>query len=245
MNRQMLTLTVVAGALVLAGVLYLVLSTPEGVPEPGVVPVTGEERAEEARGIIADIVQSGSGQGGAGALAPAPPAEPPGGAGAVVPEGPAAEEGGTAAVTPAPSPEESGAGAVLPAPSPDESGTVAVTPAAASSGNPELDAAFERAQAFQEAGQLADAHVMLFFAARGGHPAASFELGTMNDPNHHSPETSLLPEADAFQAYRWYSSARDQGVAGASERLEALREWAQAASATGDSEAERLLLQWE
>jgi hypothetical protein len=67
----------------------------------------------------------------------------------------------------------------------------------------------------------------------------------MNDPNHHSPETSLLNEPDAFQAYRWYSAARDGGIAEADARLAALKEWAQTAAAAGDGEADRLLLQWE
>jgi hypothetical protein len=67
----------------------------------------------------------------------------------------------------------------------------------------------------------------------------------MNDPNHHSPDISLLPEPDAFQAFRWYSSAREQGMAEAVERLDALREWAVTAAATGDIDAEQLLLQWE
>ena len=234
MNRQILILAVAAATLVLAGVLYLVLRTPGGLSQPGVVPITGADRAEEARGIIADIEQTGAAQGGAGALTPSPPAEQPGGDAIVVPEGPAAEESGTVAVVPAPSAEESGTGAVTPAPAAD-----------ASSGNPELETAFERAQGFQEAGQLADAQLLFFYAARAGHAGAAFELGTLNDPNYHSPETSLLPEPDAFQAYRWYSAAQDQGVTAAGERLAALREWAEAASATGDFEAERLLLQWE
>ena len=220
MNRQILILAVAAATLVLAGALYLVLRTPGGLSQPGVVPITGADRAEEARGIIADIEQTGAAQGGAGALTPSPPAEQPGGDAIAVPEGPAAEESGTGAVTPAPA-------------------------ADASSGNPELDTAFERAQGFQQAGQLADAQLLFFYAARAGHAAAAFELGTLNDPYYHSPETSLLPEPDAFQAYRWYSAAQDQGVTAAGERLAALREWTEAASATGDFEAERLLLQWE
>jgi len=231
MNRQILTLAVAAVALVLAGVLFFVLRTPGG---PSQIPITGAERAEEARGIIAEIEQAGAAQGGAGALAPPPPPEQPGGDATVIPEGPAAAESGAVAVVPVPPTEESGAGAVTPAPA-----------AEASSGTSELETAFERAQGFQQAGQLADAQVLFFYAARGGHAGAAFELGAMNDPNHHSPETSLLSEPDAFQAYRWYSAAQDQGVTAAGERLEALRVWAEAASAAGDSEAERLLLQWE
>ena len=233
MNRQILILAVAAAALVLAVILYLVLRTG-GPSQPGVVPITGAERAEEARGIIAEIEQTGAAQGGAGALTPSQEGEQSGGDATVVPEGPPAEERGTVAVVPAPSVEETGTGAVTPAPAAD-----------APSGNPELETAFERAQGFQEVGQLADAQVLFFYAARGGHAGAAFELGTMNDPNYHSPETSLLPEPDAFQAFRWYSAAQDQGVTAAGERLEALREWTEAASATGDSKAERLLLQWE
>ncbi|HMB73483.1 MAG TPA: deoxyribonuclease, partial [Gammaproteobacteria bacterium] len=89
------------------------------------------------------------------------------------------------------------------------------------------------------------AQVLLFFGARRGHPASAYAYAEMNDPNHHSPASSLLDEPDAFQAFRWYSAALDGGYADASERLDALREWAQTAAAAGDSEAERLLLQWE
>jgi TPR repeat protein len=104
--------------------------------------------------------------------------------------------------------------------------------------------AYERAREFQRSGRLADAQLLYFYAARGGHAGAEFELAAMNDPNHHTRKTSLLAEPDAFQAYKWYSAAREHGSQQAQARLDALHEWAAQAAATGDSEAERVLLQW-
>ncbi|MBN1237313.1 MAG: hypothetical protein JXB36_02370 [Gammaproteobacteria bacterium] len=106
------------------------------------------------------------------------------------------------------------------------------------------DAAYSRAQEFQSDGRLADAQLMYFYAARGGHAESAFQLGTMNDPNHHDPATSLLPDADPFQAYKWYTQALEGGVDEAAQRLEALRDWAEREAQTGDAEAEQLLLQW-
>jgi TPR repeat protein len=104
--------------------------------------------------------------------------------------------------------------------------------------------AYARAREFQKQGRLADAQLLYFYAARGGHADAEFELAAMNDPNHHSSKTSLLPEPDAFQAYKWYSAALEHGSTKAQERLDALHQWATKRAAEGDSEAERLLLQW-
>jgi len=104
--------------------------------------------------------------------------------------------------------------------------------------------AYERARQFQAEGQDADAQLLLFFAARGGHADAAFDLGALNDPNHHTADSGLAAEPDPFQAYRWYRSARDAGHESADERLTALRTWAEDAADTGDAEAERLLLQW-
>ncbi len=105
--------------------------------------------------------------------------------------------------------------------------------------------AVARAEQFHQEGRLADAQLLYFFAARGGNAAAAFALATMNDPNHHSSATSLLPEPDAFQAYKWYSTARDGGMSEAAARLDALHAWAETAAANGDADAERLLLQWQ
>jgi len=104
---------------------------------------------------------------------------------------------------------------------------------------------YARALEFQAAGRLADAQLLYFFAARGGYAPAAFSLATFYDPNHHSQESSLMDEADPFQAYKWYRQAEDAGHEDAAVRLEELHAWAEDAAQAGDSEAERLLLQWE
>jgi len=105
--------------------------------------------------------------------------------------------------------------------------------------------AYERAREFQSDGRPADAQLLYFFAARGGHAEAAFDLATFHDPNHHARTPGLLDEPDPFQAYRWYRQAEEAGHASASERLTELRAWAERAAGSGNSEAERLLLQWE
>ena len=105
--------------------------------------------------------------------------------------------------------------------------------------------AFERAREFQAAGNFADAQLLYFFAARGGYGPAAFELASLQDPNHFSAEAGLMDKPDPFQAYKWYSLARDTGDQEAAKRLTELRAWAVAAAAANDPEAERLLMQWE
>lgn len=106
------------------------------------------------------------------------------------------------------------------------------------------ETAFSRAQEFREDGRFADAQLLYFFAARGGHGPSAFELATAYDPNHHDAGTSLLPNPDAFQAYKWYTEAREGGVGAASTRLEELRAWAEREAQEGNVQAEQLLLQW-
>jgi TPR repeat protein len=98
--------------------------------------------------------------------------------------------------------------------------------------------AYERAREFQKEGRPADAQLLYFYAARGGNAAAEFELAAMNDPNHHASATN------PFQAYKWYSAALEHGSREAQSRLDALHDWTEKAAAEGNSEAERLLLQW-
>jgi TPR repeat protein len=209
MNRQNLTIGGIAIAVAVAAVAFLLFRGSEGPTGDQVPAITGPERAEEARGVIAEIEQSRARAAAEGS----PPQSPPSQAGD-------AAGGGAGAATTATQRERPG-------------------------GDADFDTAFAQAQQFQRSGQLADAQLLYFYGARGGHAPSAFALGTMNDPNHHSPDISLLPEPDAFQAFRWYSSAREQGMAEAVERLDALREWAVTAASTGDIDAEQLLLQWE
>lgn len=215
MNRQ--TLTIGAGLLAAVIVVFgIAVYLQRGGTDDSPAPITGPGRAAEARGIIAEIEQQRQSAAGAPAAQPAARLIDR-------PEEAAGQpvEGGAIAVTPEPAAE-----------APAGAGT-------------ELDAAFERARELQAAGQLDDAQVLLFFGARRGHAPSAYAYAEMNDPNHHSAETSLLAEPDAFQAFRWYSAALDGGIDAAAARLDALHEWAETAAAAGDSEAERLLLQWE
>ncbi len=110
---------------------------------------------------------------------------------------------------------------------------------------PDYTAALEQGRAFEEQGRYADAQLMYFFAARGGEPAAAYELGQMYDPTVFSPETSNMDEPDPFQAYKWYVQAQEAGVAPAGERLAELRVWTEREAEAGNLEAEQLLLQWD
>jgi hypothetical protein len=215
MDRQ----TVKIAAVLLAGVIVvfgIAVYFERGGQDDGAASVTGPGRASEARALIADIRQR------------------TGESDAAAPERPAAnlidrqdETAGQAV----------GGGAVAVAPEP-----VAEAPSGAGA---ELDAAYDRALELQAAGRLDDAQVLLFFGARQGHARSAFAYAELNDPNHHSAATSLLPEPDAFQAFRWYAAARDGGVEAAAARLDELHAWAETAAAAGDADAERLLLQWE
>lgn len=109
----------------------------------------------------------------------------------------------------------------------------------------DYDKAHRRAQEFQAAGRAADAQLLLFFAARGGHGPAAFDLASLYDPIPQSRGTGVLEEPDPTQAYKWYVAARDAGVDAADERLDDLGKWVETAAAAGNAEAERLLLQWE
>lgn len=110
---------------------------------------------------------------------------------------------------------------------------------------PDYAAAVESGQSFEADGRYADAQLMYFFAARGGNAQAAYELGQMYDPITFSTETSNMDEPDPFQAYKWYTQARDGGIAAAGERLGELRTWTEREAETGNVEAEQLLLQWD
>jgi TPR repeat protein len=110
---------------------------------------------------------------------------------------------------------------------------------------PSYAEAYARAGEFLAEGRLADAQLLYFFAARGGYAPAAFDLAAFNDPNHFETASGLVTAPDPFQAYRWYTAARDAGDERAAGRLDALRAWAESASSAGDGDAERLLLQWE
>ena len=100
----------------------------------------------------------------------------------------------------------------------------------------------DKAQNFQHEGSLADAHLLYFFAARENHLPAMMLMAQMSDPILFKAENSLLDEADAVQAFKWYSKAAELGQPAATESIDKLRQWAQDAAATGNPEARQLLL---
>ncbi len=137
---------------------------------------------------------------------------------------------------------------VTPAESPAERGDSArdiIGELEAAADGADFAEAYRRAEEFLSQGRMADAQLLYFFAARGGHAPAAFSLATFYDPNHHSPESSFMDEPDPFQAYKWYSEAHEAGDQNAATRLDELRAWAEQAAAAGNADAERLLLQWE
>ncbi len=105
-----------------------------------------------------------------------------------------------------------------------------------------LSQVFDKAQKYQREGSLADAHLLYFFAARESHLPSLMMMAEMSDPLLFRAENSLLDQADAIQAFKWYSMAAELGQPGVDDRLEALRGWAIDAAAAGDSQAEQLLL---
>nr|VFJ49682.1 MAG: hypothetical protein BECKFM1743A_GA0114220_100753 [Candidatus Kentron sp. FM]VFJ69350.1 MAG: hypothetical protein BECKFM1743C_GA0114222_105192 [Candidatus Kentron sp. FM]VFK18683.1 MAG: hypothetical protein BECKFM1743B_GA0114221_105662 [Candidatus Kentron sp. FM] len=111
--------------------------------------------------------------------------------------------------------------------------------------NADLKAVFNRAQQFRDEGMLVDAHLMYFFAAKQGHAESALVLGTMYDPEYALEVSSVIEEPDRVQAHKWYLRAAEGGSETAQQRLEYLRKQVERAAAKGDSEAGRLVLQWQ
>ncbi len=108
-----------------------------------------------------------------------------------------------------------------------------------------LDVAYLRAQQFLEEGSLADAHLVYFFAAREGHISAIMKMAEMSDPVIFEAENSLLDQSDLTQAFKWYQKALALGHQSASQRVDNLQQWAQAQAETGNSDAEKFLLNFQ
>lgn len=105
-----------------------------------------------------------------------------------------------------------------------------------------LEEVLAQADRYLQEGSLADAHLLYFFAAREDYLPAIMVMAEMSDPRLFRAEDSLLDEADVIQAYKWYQKAAGLGHSEAVERVGALRQWAQAEAATGNPQAQQLLL---
>ncbi len=100
------------------------------------------------------------------------------------------------------------------------------------------------AQEYLREGLVADAHLLLFFLARDGHTPSAVALAEMYDPLHFDEKRSLLGEADASQALKWYQMAARNQNAVAKDRLKTMRVWVEARARDGDTDATSLLLSW-
>lgn len=101
---------------------------------------------------------------------------------------------------------------------------------------------FEQAKAYQKNGSLADSHLLYFFTAREGHLESIMQMALMSDPTQFSASNSLLDQADAVQAYKWYQKAALVGYQPAIDSIQNLRQWALDEAELGNAYARQLLL---
>lgn len=107
----------------------------------------------------------------------------------------------------------------------------------------DLDRAFAAAQQHLKNGDLVDAYLLYFFAAREGHGPAALSLAQQADPAHIT-ENSVFEKADAIQANKWYEKALEAGESSAEQALSTLRTTIENSAKQGDAHAQRMMLQW-
>jgi len=139
-------------------------------------------------------------------------------------------------------PSQAGAGAGLDRPGAQARALIA---SQRNSGATDLEVLHTAAVEAEAAGNLADAYLLYFFAAREGHAASALALGSQADPAGHDPTKSMLEEADLTQAHKWYQMAAQNGSSEAQERLADLRTRVKQLAAQGDTQAQRLALSWQ
>ena len=112
-------------------------------------------------------------------------------------------------------------------------------------GDIQLDEIFAAAQQAQAEGEMTDAYLLYFFAARAGHAASALALGTQADPAQRDPRDSVFGAPDIIQAHKWYQAAAQNGNAEGRERLADLRQRIEQLAADGDPQAQRISLIWQ
>ena len=105
-----------------------------------------------------------------------------------------------------------------------------------------MDQLMAQASAYANDGNLADAYLTFYFAAREGSVDAMIMMAEMSDPTMFQSENNLLDRADAIQAFKWYKQALDKGFEPARSRLSNLHQWAKAEANYGNKDAKQLLL---
>ena len=114
-----------------------------------------------------------------------------------------------------------------------------------SAGEVQLDEIFAAADEAHNNGELDDAYLLYFFAAREGHPAAALVLGRQADPASEQTGERLIDSPDLTQAHKWYTIAAANGDPEARQRLDELRQRVEEMAASGDPQAQRIALQWQ
>ena len=109
---------------------------------------------------------------------------------------------------------------------------------------PDLQRAYQAAQKFQQAGQLDDAYLLYFYAAREGYGPAAMQLGRETDPSSFK-QGGLLDAPDELQANKWYGLAVQAGEPDATTALAKLRSTVEQQADAGDQRARRIMLQWK
>ena len=112
-------------------------------------------------------------------------------------------------------------------------------------GERDLDALFAAAESARRDGELPDAYLLYFFAAREGHADAALALGRQADPASHTAGESVFESPDLTQAHKWYQVAARNGSTAARDGLAALRARVERLAADGDPEAQRIALLWQ
>jgi len=112
-------------------------------------------------------------------------------------------------------------------------------------GDVDLDRVFAAGQQAQIAGELADAYLLYFYAAREGSDTAALELGKQADPASRDPLSSVFEGPDLNQAYKWYQAAARSGNSEARDRLADLQKRVEQLATSGDPQAQRISLLWQ
>ena len=97
----------------------------------------------------------------------------------------------------------------------------------------------------QSDGELANAYLLYFFAAKEGSSHAALELGTQADPATRDPLNRVFGAPDLSQAYKWYKIAAGNGESEARDRLADLQARVEQMAASGDPQAQRISLLWQ
>ena len=105
---------------------------------------------------------------------------------------------------------------------------------------PDYNKVYNAAETLRKKGQLDQAYILYFFAAREGHANSAYRLGQLAD----NIISKASYRADATQAIKWYRKAESAGVSEATDALNALKKYYEDKARSGDSNARRLLLLW-